>query len=59
MDHFFYIQWFDQMCVHATVQCVADIFCKSIGGQCDDGNGRSIWPDFPIAEKHLIMTGSA
>lgn len=44
MDHFFYIQWFGQMCVHATVQCVADIFCKSIGGQCDDGNGRSIRP---------------
>ena len=31
MDHFFHIQWFGQMCVHTTVQCVADIFCKSIG----------------------------
>ena len=44
MDHFFHIQWLGQMCVHATVQCGADIFCKSIGGQCDDGNGRSIRP---------------
>ena len=44
MDHFFYIQWFGQMCVHATIQYMADIFCKSIGGQCDDGNGSSIRP---------------
>ena len=44
MDHFFHIQWFGQMCIHATVQYMADIFCKSIGGQCDDGNGSSIRP---------------
>ena len=44
MDHFFYIQWFGQMCVHTTVQCMAYILCKSISGQCDDGNGRSIRP---------------
>ena len=44
MDHFFYIQWFGQMCVYTTVQCMAYILGKSISGQCDDGNGRSIRP---------------